>query len=183
MDLLGGGQFLEPREVIETARIMEGQSVAHLGCGSGGFFTVPIGYKVGPTGRVFAVDAMSSAIEATKKAAQAENLKSIEFILGNLEAKNGSKISDSSVEAALLVSVLFQNNNKEAIIGEASRVLKKGGRLLIVDWIPGITGIGPAENLKISPESVKMMLPKNGLDLIEDGELSPYHYYLLARKK
>ena len=49
--MIGGNQFLQPIEVITLANVQEGDEVADLGAGSGGFFVIPLARKVGVTVR------------------------------------------------------------------------------------------------------------------------------------
>lgn len=47
--------------------------------------------------------------------------------------------------------VLFQNQKKDVIISEAYRVLKEGGKMIVVEW--NQTHIGPDMHLRVKNEN------------------------------
>ena len=61
------------------------------------------------------------------------DLPSVEFRLGNLETL---PINDGELDVALMVLVLHHVPDPARALAECARVLKPGGRVLIVDMLP-----------------------------------------------
>jgi len=101
--------------------------VGDLGCGTG-----QVSAAISPfVARVIAVDASAAMLQAAKKRLQsAEN---VVLRRGDLEAL---PIDDETLDAATLVLVLHHVAQPERAIAEVARVLKPGGRLVIVDMLP-----------------------------------------------
>jgi ArsR family transcriptional regulator len=103
--------------------------VADLGCGEG--------YLTVETARwakhVVAVDRSAGVLTRAKALAARKRISNITWKKGELEAL---PIGDASVDVALLSQALHHAAEPAAAIGEAARILKPGGRLLILDLRP-----------------------------------------------
>lgn len=172
------GEFLNPKEVLKKIKLQKTMSAADFGSGSGGW-TLPLAKKL-EDGKIYAIDILEEPLSALKSAAGLEKISNIQTIRSNIEDKNGSKLSDSSVDLVLMTNLLFQVKNREGVFGEAKKVLKNGGKILVVDWNPD-SSLGP-EKGRISEEEVKKMAKEQGLKLEDEFEAGIYHYGLLFKK-
>jgi ubiquinone/menaquinone biosynthesis C-methylase UbiE len=102
-------------------------TVGDLGCGTGQMTAALAPFVA----RVLAVDASAPMLQAAKKRLQAFN--NVELRRGELEAL---PIDDGRLDAATLALVLHHVPEPERALTDVSRVLKAGGRLLIVDMLP-----------------------------------------------
>ena len=100
--------------------------VADLGCGEG-YLTVETARWAK---RVIAVDRASGVLARAKALAQRKRLSNITWKKGELEKL---PIDDQSVDVALLSQALHHAVDPTRALEEASRILKVGGRLLILD--------------------------------------------------
>ncbi len=100
---------------------------ADLGCGTGNAaeMLAPVVRKV------IAVDREPAMLEAARK--RLANQDNVDFRQGEL---TGLPIEDGEVDATLTVLVLHHVDTPEAAVAEMARVLKPGGRALIVDMAP-----------------------------------------------
>ena len=99
--------------------------VADLGCGAG-----HVAALVAPfVGRVIGVDASPAMLAAAADAVPAN----VDLRQGTLEAL---PIGDAEIDLALLVLVLHHVPDPARAVAEAARVLRPGGRLIIVDMQP-----------------------------------------------
>jgi ArsR family transcriptional regulator len=104
-----------------------GWTVGDLGCGTG-----RIAAALGPfVARVVAVDGSAAMLEAARQ--RLEGLDNVEIRCGELERL---PIEDGRLDAATLVLALPYQSEPERVLAEARRVLKGGGRLLVVDMLP-----------------------------------------------
>ncbi len=101
--------------------------VADLGCGTG-----PVTAMLAPyVKQVISVDNSVAMLKAAKK--RVGDLPNVDLRRGDLTSL---PIDDASADASLLVLALTYVNDPATAINEASRVLRKGGRSIIVDLLP-----------------------------------------------
>jgi ArsR family transcriptional regulator len=102
-------------------------TVGDLGCGTGQMSAALAPFVL----RVIAVDASAAMLQAARKRLGA--FENIELRRGDLEAL---PIDDGRLDAAAMALVLHHLPDPAAVMAEVARVLKPGGRLLIVDMLP-----------------------------------------------
>lgn len=168
--------------ILSKMGIEEKQAVAELGCGNFGFFVFPLANLVGRYGKVYAVDILKSTLEEIRREAKKDNLPQILPIWSNLEIFKATKIEASSLDRALLVNILHQSEKKVEILREAIRLLKRGGKLLIIEWKNSDLPFGPNKDKRVKLEALKIAIPKIGLNILEEFEAGPYHYGLILIK-
>jgi ArsR family transcriptional regulator len=102
-------------------------TVGDLGCGTG-----QVSAALAPfVAQVVAVDASAAMLQAAKK--RLSRFDNIELRRGELE---GLPIDDGRLDAATSMLVLHHVPEPERALGEIARVLKPGGRAIIVDMQP-----------------------------------------------
>jgi len=154
-------------EVVMRALQPEpGWRIADIGAGHGDF-TFPIAKIVGSTGRVYAVDIdEKNAIRALRERVERDRAENVEVILSK---PDDPMLPDGTLDAVLIVNAYHEIGPYEAMLGHVRAALKPGGRLLIVDNMPGRTRGQPREiQIKIhmiAPEVVEAELRKAGFDV------------------
>jgi len=170
--------FLNPEEILDGFKLSPEMVAAEFGCGSGGF-AIPLAKKL-DEGLVYAIDIQESPLSALKSRALLENIVNIKIVRSDLEKPKGSTLNPDSLNLVFIPNVLFQIKDKGAIISEAERVLKKKGKLVIIDWLPKASQ-GP-EKGRVSPEKAKDMAKDSGFKLEKEFEAGKYHYGLVFIK-
>lgn len=169
-------------KILAKLSISETQKVADLGCGNFGFFVFPLAKLVGKKGRVYAVDILKDALKEIKNQADNYNLSQIETIWSDLEIFKATKIETDSLDAATLINLLSQANQKLNTLKEAARMIKTGGKLLIIDWKKSDIPFGPESEKRISSEEIKNFCLRLGLKINEEFNAGPYNYGLILTK-
>jgi ubiquinone/menaquinone biosynthesis C-methylase UbiE len=174
-------KFADPSEILKEVDVNEGDVMADFGCGAG-FFSLPFAKIIGEEGKVFALDVLSSALEAVESEAKAEGISNIITKRVNLETEKGTGMEDETVNWVIMKNILFQNKNKEIIIKEAYRILKKGGRALIMEWNDNDSSFGPNQELRISEDELEKMAADGGFIIEKKVKVGDYHYMIVAIK-
>ncbi len=173
--------FADPSAIVDQLTIAVGSKVADFGCGSG-FFSFEFARRIGPEGAVYALDVLPSALEAVASRAKILNLANVVTKRVNLERENGSGLGMQSMDWVVIKDILFQNEKKDVILREVSRVLRSGGHAILMEWSPQETLVGPDMELRISPEQLRVLL--NAVNLVVEQELhvGGFHYAFLVKK-
>lgn len=176
-----GIKFVDPDEAIKNLGLTAGMKVADFGCGAG-HFSLALARKVGDAGIVHALDILPDKLEAVASNAKSQNLANVVTRRANLEKANGSGLEADSLDAVVLKDMLFQNKNKADILNEAKRVLKIGGKALVVEWNEEDGSIGPARELRFSEESLRILAQQVGLGVAEKIKAGSFHFGLVLVK-
>ena len=177
-----GGNELIKVDIFKKAGLEAGMHVADLGCGNLGYFAIPSAKIVGKNGMVYAVDILKSVLESVTNLAKHEGLENLKTIWSNLEIVGATKIAAESLDAAYLINILFQSHKDDLVIKEAYRLLKSGGKLIIIDWKRVSTPFGPPMADRTKPEEVKGFARMAGFKLVDEFEAGRYHYGIMFVK-
>ena len=180
--MTGGNSLLDVNLILTKAAVTQDMKVADLGCGTTGHFVFPAAEIVGRDGVVYAVDIMRTTLETIDRRKKQENVINVETIWSNLEILNATKIESSSLDIALLINTLYQSHKRIEVVREAVRMLKKGGRLIIVEWKNVNLPFGPPVEERVNLGLLKKAASKVGLNLDEEFFAGQYHYGLLFSK-
>jgi ubiquinone/menaquinone biosynthesis C-methylase UbiE len=152
--------------------------VADLGSGSGHYAHAAAAI-VGGEGRVYAIDVREAMLRHIKESAHYRHRAIVEPVWGDIEKPGGTMLRDHSMDAAILANVLFQIEDKSALITEIRRILKPGGKLLVVDWSGPYGGMGPSAAHVVSEHVAEELFIKAGFHKTQSFRAGPHHYGLL----
>jgi SAM-dependent methyltransferase len=117
------------RPVLNRVGIRPGERVLELGPGPGAF-TVEAARRVGPEGRLIAVDIQPQMIAQVEQRVREAGLTNVETHVANAY---DLPLDDGSVDRAFLVTVLPEIPDQARALAELHRVLKPGGLLSITE--------------------------------------------------
>jgi|ERR1035437_3186418 ubiquinone/menaquinone biosynthesis C-methylase UbiE len=172
--------FSDPVKNIAQFDVQIGMSVVDIGAGSG-FYTIEAAKKVGAPGRVYAVDVQRDLLDKIKNSAGLIGLHNIEAVWGNAEKIGGTKLRESIADRVILSNTLFQIElqDRDNLALELKRILKPGGKLMVIDWQSG----SPLSPRTLVPSSVtESLFQKVGFIIEKNFDAGDHHYGIIFKK-
>lgn len=103
--------------------------VADVGAGDG-YFTFYLAARVGPAGKVYAVEIDNSELEEIRRRAKEEALAQVETVLG---ASDDPRLPAESLDVALIVNAYHEMRHYDRMLAGLYRALRSGGRLAVIE--------------------------------------------------
>ncbi len=166
---------------MRQAKLELGTLIADFGAGSGEY-TRACARAVGREGRVYAIDIQQDLLSRIKNAAHYEGLENVETVWGTIEKLHGSGLKDKIIDTIIISNVLFLLEDKNALMQEVSRILKRNGKVLVVDWKDSFNGLGPPAEFIVPLLEVKDLFEKYDFNLLYEIQAGAHHYGALFKK-
>ncbi len=182
--LVSGTELINPFKVLESAKIQQGFQVADLGCGALGHFVFPAAQLVGGNGAVYAVDLDKDVVRAIERKAKHAQIWNVHAVWSDIEVVGAARIQDASLDLVIVANNFYLAQHREGVVREALRLLKPWGSLLVIEWTPEPSPLGPPPERRMSTTAIRtevMRVP--GWEY--DGEFSAgdHHDAIVFRKK
>ncbi len=168
--------FLNPSEILKKLKLKDSMTAADFGSGSGGW-VIPLA-KILEEGKVYAVDILEEPLSALRAKAGLEKILNIETILADVE--KGTNVPEDNCDLVLMTNILFEVDGKKAVLEEGKRILKPGGRILVIDWVKDNPLTKEIE--KVSFEEIKKVAKELRLKVDKEFEAGLYHKGLILVK-
>jgi ubiquinone/menaquinone biosynthesis C-methylase UbiE len=172
--------FNHPHKNITESFVALGMKVADFGAGVG-HHTLLLAERVGEAGEVYAIDVQKDLLSRLHKEATEKGFANVHQILGDIEISGGSRLANASVDRVLMVNVLFQLEKKTEALQEARRILKRDGKLSIIDWTGSFNNMGPHPDHVITKENARKLAEEVGFEYEKDTEAGEHHYGMIFK--
>ncbi len=173
--------FLNPEKVLQLVGLQGGMHVADFGAGSG-VFTLAAAREVGDSGVVWAVDVNSDMLTRIKNHAIIAGMYNVEVVRGDVAMLNGSNLPSNTFDFVIISNILFMLEHKSALIDEVRRVLKDGGRALVIDWSDSFKGLGPHTGHVVTEKMARALFMDGELPPVKDIPAGKYHWGFIVGK-
>ncbi len=121
-------------------------------------------------------------MEAIGNLARMEGLSNVQVLWCDLEAQNGIKIQDGSIDVGILINTFFQFEDRDLAIQEIARTMRNGSKLFVVDWSDSFGGLGPQPTQVATESDVRAHIESHGFVFERNFDSGDHHYGLAFRK-
>ena len=119
-----------PDRALDALKIQPGETAADIGAGAG-YFTWRLAARVGPAGKVYAVDIQPRMLELLERNVKARGHSNVVTVLG---AEDDPRLPDGAVDLALMVDVYHEFSQPKKMLERIRRALRPGGRMVLLEY-------------------------------------------------
>jgi ubiquinone/menaquinone biosynthesis C-methylase UbiE len=169
-----------PAKCIEMLRVKPGDVIADLGAGSG-YYSFRLAPKVGPSGKVLAVEIQDGMIAELQKRIKKDRVANVETIKCT---ESDPKLPEKSVDLVLMVDVYHELAFPYEVMTAVRKSLKPGGRLVLVEFRKEDRSVPIKEVHKMSEEQIRKEMEVVGLSHVETIGVLPWqHIAIYSNRK
>jgi arsenite methyltransferase len=165
------GEWQMPERVIETLRLRESDVVADIGAGTG-YFSRRFARQVA---HVYAEDVDPEVLSFLRR----EALANVTVVPGKPE---NPMLPPNSCNVVFICDVLHIVKKRSVFLNNVVPALKRGGKVVIIDFYRRELPVGPPLWAKLSEQEVKEDFLKAAFRLDKQLTFLPYQYFLIFTK-
>src|SRR5215470_7138777 len=154
-------EWQRPDALVRALDIRPGAWVADLGAGTG-YFEKRLATAVGPGGVVFAVDTEPNLIGYLRTRAEGEHTPNVTPVLAS---PSNPRLPPGSCDLVLVVDTYHHIDDRLAYFHALRRVLRRDGRVVVVDWQKRSLPVGPEMEHKLDRTQVVDEMTASGYRL------------------
>jgi|SRR5882672_11230317 len=172
-----GREVYEKRlAIVDAVAPQLGQIIADVGAGTG-LFTRLFAARVGPQGRVYAVDIARAFVDGNVRRARAARL---ENVIGIVSTQAETRLEENSVDVAFICDAYHHFEEPKAMLASLRRALRQGGTLVVVDFerIPGTSPDWILKHVRAGKEDFRREIEASGFRFAGEVKLMRENYFL-----
>jgi ubiquinone/menaquinone biosynthesis C-methylase UbiE len=161
--------------IKEKCGVRPGMTCIDLGCGAGAF-SFPLAEAVGEKGKVYAVDNNADVLNIINEKIPPQNLVTV-----NADVRH-TGLDGAIADLCLMVLILHEVEPPEEVMAEAYRLLKPGGKTMVLEWRMDFDSPHPPRDERIGKERMERLFAGAGFTSSDYTEWSNSHYIATAMK-
>jgi len=165
-------------DVVARLRLRAGSTVADIGAGAGAFEGA-LSAAVRPNGTVYAVDIEQGLLDHIATRAKTLGLSNVRVVLGKYD---DPALPVRNIDVALINDVLHHIKDRGTYIKNLAGYLAPGGRIAIVDFLPGKGGHVKDADQQITKQETDALMASAGLQPVEDIALFDDKWFTIYAK-
>jgi ubiquinone/menaquinone biosynthesis C-methylase UbiE len=169
----------QPDKALDVLKIRPGAAVADVGAGSG-YFTTRLSARVGPKGKVYAVEIQPEMLRLLAVRLKSDNITNVTVIQGEVD---NPRLPTSAVDLEILVDVYHEFSVPQAQLWHLRDALKSDGRLVLLEYRKEDPSIPIREDHKMSVAEAKLEVEAEGFTLSQVDESLPRQHILVFTKR
>jgi ubiquinone/menaquinone biosynthesis C-methylase UbiE len=158
--------FSKRKEIADACPIRSGDTVADIGAGTG-LFTRIFSEKVGPNGKVIAVDIADNFLDHIEKVSQDLGQKNVSTQLCTADS---TKLAPSTIDVAYICDVYHHFEFPEKSMKSLFEAMKPGGKLVLVEFqrIEGVSSEFALKHVRAGQEVFESEITGTGFRKVKE---------------
>lgn len=172
--------FDQRTRIVDALAIAPGIAIADVGAGTG-LFTLEFARRVGPGGRVFAVDPQAYFREHIATRAKQAKLRNITTVAAD---QRHSGLAAASVDLAFLCDAYHHLELPRTYLADLFQALRPGARLVVIDYDrtrPG-TSQWMHDHVRADPPQFRAEIEQAGFRLLDTPELLRENFVMIFER-
>lgn len=167
-------------DIIKALDLKTGQRVADVGAGTG-FFSLIMAEKVGPEGKVYAVDISKNFVDGVMERAKQAGFKNM---IGVVNDQKSVRLPDASVDLVFISDTYHHFEYPITTLKTIHSALIENGEVVVIDYrkIPGRSSSWVMGHVRGGRQQVIKEFESEGFELVEDLDFMGTQFYLRFRK-
>lgn len=167
-------------EIVDALRLRRGMTVADIGAGSG-LFSALFASRVGPEGKVYAVDIAAPFVDLIRERAAEAGLRQI---VGVVCTERSVELPASSIDLAFVCDTYHHFEYPRASLASIHSALRRDGELIVIDFhrIPGKSSDWILNHVRAGQDVFTQEIEASGFVKVEEIPLLQENYMLRFRK-
>jgi ubiquinone/menaquinone biosynthesis C-methylase UbiE len=165
-------------KLLKVLPIEAGMTVVDLGAGSG-YFSFPLAKRVGPKGKILAVDIQKEMLDLIRARMKARKVANIEPIMGTI---SDPKLPEGKVDLILMVDVYHEFSHPYEMVEAMVRSLKVGGKLVFVEYRLEDPAVPIKLVHKMTQKQVKREMSVHDLKHTKTLDVLPWQHIIIFEK-
>ena len=165
-------------KLLKALPIEPGMTVVDLGAGSG-YFSFPLARRVGPKGKVLAVDIQKEMLDLIRKRMKERKVTNIEPIRGTIA---DPKLPEGKVDLILMVDVYHEFSHPYEMAAAMVKSLKVGGKLVFVEYRLEDPNVPIKLVHKMTQKQVKREMAVHALKHTKTLDILPWQHIIIFEK-
>lgn len=173
--------LIDKEKVFAALELKRDTVMLDVACGAGKY-SIAASEIIGSEGVIYAIDLWEEGINILRQTVAEKDIKNIRPVLGDVNKR--IPVEDRSIDVVLMATVLhdlIEVNAEKGTLNEVRRVLKPGGRLVIIEFKKIEGPPGPPVAIRLTPEETDKIVSAYGFKQEKVIDVGQYNYLSLFR--